>query len=412
MTVPRAAGFDQTLAFLREGYRFIGSRCDALRTDIFRTRIMLRRVTCVRGEAAARMFYGGGCFTRRGAMPPTVLRLLQDKGSVQMLDGAAHHHRKTLFIELLMGSQAERDFLYVFEAEWHDAILRWSRQPRVVLLDEVNLVLTRAACRWTRVPLDDVDPQRLCRELSSMIEYAGHPGPRMVAALARRRSAERFVATLLKDLRAQDGWASPAARIANFRDADCQLLSLDAATVELLNILRPIVAIGRFVIFAALALHDHPNWRTALQGGGDDLYQRFAEEVRRLYPFFPVIGGIALCDFDWNGHRFSKGDWVLLDLHGTNHDPCLFPDPMAFDPNRAPDWRDQGFDFVPQGGGKVAGSHRCPGEQLTVATIRSATRMLVERMDYAVPPQDLSMPLNRLPARQASGMILQDVAPR
>ncbi|MEE2861124.1 MAG: cytochrome P450 [Pseudomonadota bacterium] len=412
MTVPRTTGFDQTLAFLREGYRFIGSRCDALQTDIFRTRIMLRRVTCLRGEAAAQMFYGGGCFTRRGAMPPTVLRLLQDKGSVQMLDGAAHRHRKALFIELLMGRQAERDFLHIFEAEWQVAMLRWSRQPRIVLLDEVNLVLTRAACRWTGVPLDDVDPQRLCRELSSMIEYAGHPGPRMVVALARRRSAERFVRALLKDLRAQDGRDSPAARIAGFRDADGQLLSLDAATVELLNILRPIVAIGRFVMFAALALHDHPDWRTALQGAGDDLYQRFAEEVRRLYPFFPVIGGVALCDFDWNGHRFGKGDWVLLDLHGTNHDPRLFPDPMAFDPCRAPDWRDQAFDFVPQGGGKVAGSHRCPGEQLTVATIRSATRMLVEQMHYAVPPQNLSMPLNRLPARPASGMILRDVAPR
>ncbi len=41
------------------------------------------------------MFYSGDRFTRTGgAMPPTVLRLLQDKGSVQQLDGAAHlQHR-------------------------------------------------------------------------------------------------------------------------------------------------------------------------------------------------------------------------------------------------------------------------------------------------------------------------------
>jgi fatty-acid peroxygenase len=39
--LPHAEGFDQTLAFLREGYRFIGARCDALGSDAFRARLML-----------------------------------------------------------------------------------------------------------------------------------------------------------------------------------------------------------------------------------------------------------------------------------------------------------------------------------------------------------------------------------
>ncbi|MFC0201125.1 cytochrome P450 [Paracoccus rhizosphaerae] len=401
---------DHTLAFLREGYGFIGARCDAFGTDMFQTRIMLRRVTCLRGEEAARMFYGGGCFTRRSAMPPTVLRLLQDKGSVQMLDGAAHRHRKALFIDLLMGSMAEQDFLDLFEAEWVTAMEGWSRQPQIVLLDEVNLVLTRAACRWAGVPLTGRSAERMCRDLSAMIEYAGHVGPRMLAAMARRRSAERFVRSVLEQQRIEGSADSPVARIALFRDPDGQLLSLNAATVELLNVLRPIVAIGRYVMFSALALHDRPDWREALQGAGDKLYDSFAEEVRRLYPFFPVIGGISRCGFDWRGHRFSKGDWVLLDLYGTNHDPRRFPEPMVFDPDRVLTWQDQGFDFVPQGGGRIAESHRCPGEQLTVAIIRSATRLLVERMDYAVPPQDLAIPLNRMPAGPKSGMILSRVA--
>ena len=33
------------------------------------------------------------------------------------------------------------------------------------------------------------------------------------------------------------------------------------AAVELLNLLRPTVAIARFIVFAALALHLHPEWR-------------------------------------------------------------------------------------------------------------------------------------------------------
>lgn len=412
MNVPKSGGFDETLAFLREGYDFIGTRCDALGTDLFRTRIMLRPVTCLRGEAAAQMFYGSGCFTRRGAMPQTVLRLLQDKGSVQLLDGEAHRHRKALFTGLLMDEVAVDRFVDLFREEWRAATEEWARRPSIVLLDEVNLVLTRAVCRWAGVPLDRRRDVHLCRELGSMIEHAGHVGPKVLLALARRRSAERFATSVLSRLRNAGEAATPAARIAQFRDPDGQLLGIDAAGVELLNILRPTVAIGRFVMFAALALHDHPHWAAALAGAEDGAYDRFAEEVRRLYPFFPVIGGVALCDLTWREHQFAKGDWVLLDLHGTNHDPRRFPDPHTFDPDRAPSWRDQGFDFVPQGGGAAHQSHRCPGEQLTVATLREATRLLVEETEYTVPPQDLSMPLNRMPARPMSGMVLSNVRRR
>ncbi|MER8545794.1 hypothetical protein [Mesorhizobium sp. M0684] len=94
--IPRAA-FDSTLALLREGYDFISARCRRMNTDIFATRLMLRPAICVRGAEAAEMFYGGDHFTRIGAMPQTTLRLLQDKGSVQALDGAAHRHRKARF---------------------------------------------------------------------------------------------------------------------------------------------------------------------------------------------------------------------------------------------------------------------------------------------------------------------------
>jgi len=38
-----------TAAFLREGYGFIGNRCRALESNAFRTRLMLRQVTCLCG---------------------------------------------------------------------------------------------------------------------------------------------------------------------------------------------------------------------------------------------------------------------------------------------------------------------------------------------------------------------------
>jgi fatty-acid peroxygenase len=114
--------------------------------------------------------------------------------------------------------------------------------------------------------------------------------------------------------------------------------------------------------------------------------------------------------FTWNGHPFAYDDWVLLDLHGTNHDPRLFPEPDAFRPERKLSWRNQGYDFIPQGAGDAHSNHRCPGEQLTVAITREATRMLVEAMTYSVPDQDLSMPLNQMPAKPKSRVILENVS--
>lgn len=411
-TVPRLPGFDHSLALLREGYGFISSRCDRLGTDMFRTRIMLRPVTCLRGQAAAEMVYCGTHFTRNGAMPATVLRLLQDKGSVQALDDAAHHHRKALFVDLLMSDAAEAGFLQLFTEEWRQAMGDWATRPSIMLFDEANLVLTRAICRWMGVPLDPGRDVRLCRELSAMIESTASVGPRVLGALALRRRAERFIVGLVRKLRAEPYGAAPhipLARIALFRGSDGKLLPDEVAAVEVLNILRPTVAIGRFIMFAALALAQHPHWPQALHGAGTEAYERFAEEVRRLYPFFPAIGGIAREAFAWRGHRFEKGDWVLLDLYGTNHDPRRFPHPASFAPGQAPSWRAADYGFVPQGAGPVRQSHKCPGERLTVATLREATRLLVEEMDYELPLQDLSVPLHRLPARTKDGMILANV---
>lgn len=405
--VPRLKGFDHTIGFVRAGYGFVQRHCDALGTDRFRARIMLRPVLCARGESAARMFYGGEAFTRQGAMPPTVLRLLQDKGSVQVLDGASHRHRKALFVDLLMGDAPKAAFIALFEEEWNAAMAEWAKRREIVLFDEVNLVLTRAVCRWTGVPVDQIGAARLCHELTSMIENAGRIGPAVLVALNRRRRTEARIKALLDKVRADEhDPASMLGRIVRFKDHDGRALDPESATVEVLNILRPTVAIGRFIMFAAMALHEHPQWRAALNGAPDAAYEAFTEEVRRVYPFFPVVGGVARETLDWNGCRIGKGDWVLLDLFGTDHDPRRFPAPAAFDPDRAPSWRAQGFDFVPQGGGHTPISHRCPGEELTVAVICAALRFLVERMDYSVPQQDLSLSLNRMPARPRSGFRL------
>lgn len=407
--VPRTPGLDNTLAFLREAYTFVSRRCDRLGSDLFRTRIMLTPVVCMRGAAAARFFYEGDHFTRKGAMPQTTLRLLQDKGSVQSLDGAAHRHRKGLFMSL-MTPESVAHTANLLEAHWREALPRWGAAGEVVLLEEMGELITRTACDWAGVPVPEREIPALSHELEMMIAQAGSIRPATLWALHLRRRTERRVRRLVERVRAGEV-SSPEGTalsvMARHRDPSGQLLDAATVAVEIINLLRPMVAVRRFIAFAALALHEYPEWRERLLANEADL-EPFVQEVRRYYPFFPIIGGRAREDLEWGGHRFRKGDWAILDLYGTNHDTRSWEAPDRFRPERFRGWPGDAFTLVPQGAGDFMTGHRCPGEWITIALIKRAVSLLCA-MRYDVPPQDLSIGLDRMPTAPRSGFVMSRV---
>jgi fatty-acid peroxygenase len=409
--IPRDPSFDSTLAFLREGYRFIANRCDRLRSDVFATRLMLQRVICLRGADAARAFYAPGRFTRRRAIPLSALTLLQDRGSVQTLDGRAHHHRKQLFMALTMAPDRVADLIAGFDREWRSRARTWPHRPRIVLHDELQTILCRAAFAWAGLPLGEDEAEQRARELGAMIEGAGSVGPRNWRAQWLRRGVERRLARFVGDLRHGRVGAlrgTPAHAITWHRGHDGRRLSRRTAAVELINLLRPTVAVARYVTFAALALHDHPDAREYLRHRG--AIEPFVQEVRRFYPFFPAVGGRARQAFSVRDYHVPRGTWVLLDLYGTNHDAAHWRDPDAFRPERFAGWQGDPFAFIPQGGGDHASGHRCPGEAITNGLMQAAVRGLLE-MEYDVPSQDLRVDLTRVPALPASGFVIARVRP-
>lgn len=408
---PREPGVDSTLALLREGYGFIARRCDLYCSEAFETRLMLRPVVCARGMDAATMFYHPKRFTRRGAVPPTTVALLQDFGSVQQLDGAQHQHRKQMFLGIL-GPDSTARMAWILAEEWGARAARWPGQDRVVLQREVEQILCRTACRWAGVPLPDEEVGQRTRELVSMIEGAGSIGPSLMRGAVLRRRTERWIRKVVQKLRADgpDGSGTPAQLVAAHRELDGSRLDDQKAAVELLNLLRPIVAVSRWVTFSALALHRYPHYRHRLEGGEARLLHHFVQEVRRFYPFFPMVGGRVNEPFEWRGRSFEKGEWVMLDLYGTNHDARLWDRPERFDPDRFRSWQGGEYDFIPQGAGDVAQSHRCPGENPSIALMMTAVRELVS-IRYDVPEQDLAFSLARFPTLPASGFVMCNVRP-
>jgi fatty-acid peroxygenase len=379
-----------------------------METDIFGTRLLLRQVVCITGEDAAELFYSGDRFTRQGAMPPTTMRLLQDKGSVQSLDAAAHRHRKQMFMSLMDEASIARLGTMIEDA-WHVRIGEWRQTERVVLHDAAREVLCQAVCGWAGVPLAAEDVAKRSQEFGAMIDGAGSVGLPLVRGMLLRARNERWARRVIDDIRsgALDVPAGCAAKvIASHREPDGKQLTATVAAVELINVLRPTVAIARFVVFAALALHEHPAQRQWLLAGGDEERELFVQEVRRFYPFFPFIGGRARHEFAWRGHRFGKGDWVLLDLYGTNHDPRIWDDPESFRPERFRTWNGSAFNFISQGGGDYYQDHRCPGEWITIDLLKRSVTILTSAMEYDVPEQDLRISLRQMPAIPKSRFVI------
>jgi fatty-acid peroxygenase len=407
---------DGSIALMAEGYLYGRHRFERAGTDVFDTRLMLRPATVVYGADAAQMFYDGERFGRERAMPTSVMHLLQDEGSVQSLTGESHRRRKSLFVELLMDDEAIGDLQSVYRNEWARAVRSWTGE--VVLHDELTMILTRAALRWVGVTPSTVDVERLRAELIAMIDNAGSFGPASWLARGRRRSAERWAREVVAAERREaarlhrtgrkdsppDARQTPVRRLATALGDDGELLPVDVAAVELLNVLRPTVAVARFIVFGAHAMNRWPGWRRRLRTGAaperDALL--LTHEVRRCYPFFPVVGGRALRGFEWRDRSFEEGDWVLLDLFATNHDERIWGDSTVFRPDRFRDWDGDPFTLVPQGAGDAATGHRCPGERATVALMQTAVLELA-RLDYYLPEQDLSIALTHFPALPKSG---------
>ena len=366
---------------------------------------MLEPALCVTGVAAARGFYDETRFTRAGAAPRFLRATLFGEGGVQGLDGTAHRHRKAQFLRLL--GPGRTDALTRRAAE---GIAGLRDHGRLRLQDAFEEVLTAAVCDWAglRLPAEEV-PDR-SRMLSQLFEHAGSVDPRHLLARRARRRAEAWAACQIDAVRgghlalAED---APLARIAAWTGPGGDPLEVRVAAVELLNVLRPFVAISAFLTFAAHALATEDGEAVRLAADPDRI-PLFVQEVRRTYPFFPLVVARARQPTRWMGFDLPRGRLVALDLWGTNRDPAAWRDPDIFRPERFADWQGDPFTLIPQGGGDHAAGHRCPGEWVTKDVMEAATRVLVGLADWAsLPPQDLALDMRNLPGLPRDRMIVR-----
>lgn len=403
---------DQTMALLREGYALLPNRRIDAHGEDFRTHLLGRRVVCVRGEHAARSFYDESLFVRHGALPEPVQRTLTGLGAVHGLDGNPHRHRKSMFLTL-QHPHVVRDVVEHISREWDAATRRWPQAGLVVLFDETANVLLRGICAWAGVAVDDARTREWAADMVAMVDGFATPGPRHWRARMARRRAERRIEQMVHQARRGERTVAAGSmleRVMLHRGLDGEPLPARLVAVEMLNVLRPTVAIAWFVAFAAHALHRWPQHRRRLQQQDQTFAEGFAHELRRFYPFAPFMGAVARREVPWAGDTIETGTLVLLDIFGQHHDASLWKRPYAFWPERFTGHRPGEFEIVPQGGGATATGHRCPGEDVVVEVLKALVPRLA-RMTYELGGQDLTIPLSRIPTAPRSGVVLTNPRP-
>ncbi|WP_210489067.1 cytochrome P450 [Rufibacter aurantiacus] len=409
--IPHEKVLDNSLNLLLEGFPFIHNRVKRFNSNIFKTRIMFQNVICLHGVEAAKVFYDPDKFMRYQAIPNRIQRTLMGKDAIQTMDGEGHLHRKAMFMSLMTP-----DSLYklnrLLTQQWQAAIHRWEHMEEVVLFEETQDLLCRVACAWTGVPLIQEDVRRRASDFAAMVDAFGAVGPRHMRGRIARKRAEAWIEDVIERIRngkLKVPENSPAHVIAFHRDIEDKPLDVHMAAVELINLLRPIVAIAWYITFGAVALHEHPVARRKIAEGEEGYVEMFVQEVRRYYPFGPFLGNRVKKDFTWGGHKFKKGTLVFLDMYGTLHDEQIWENPDEFYPYRFRDWDGSAFNFIPQGGGDHFTGHRCAGEWVTIEAMKVSMVFLSRYMEYEVPTQDLSFSLERMPTYPNSKFIMRNV---
>ncbi len=392
----RASTPDALIPLLRDPYRWTAKQCEALGVDVFEARLMLTPTIFMRGREAAELFYSPEHFARGGAAPRRLIQSLFGAGGVQTLDGSPHRSRKAMFLSLMAPTSMER-LQRCARHHWYRAAKSWGSRS-VPLYPEVRRLTTRAVCDWAGVPLEDGDVSSKTDLLTQLYEGAGAVGPKHWMARLARGRADRWIASLVETTRRNEPAlveGLPAWIIATWRDDRGRFLPARVAAVEILNLLRPAVATAVYVVFMAHALTRFVTTSAAL---ASELDEEVIHEVRRFYPFFPAVVARVRETFHWRRMRFPRGQRVILDLYGTNHDPALWEEPDAFRPTRFDKRAPGRFDFVPQGGGEHATGHRCAGEAATFALLQVALEMLGRRLSCRLKSTDWELDMSRLPA--------------
>ncbi len=374
----------ETLAWVADPFAFLNERFRR-HGPVFKTRLLGDNVLCCGGPEAFTAFVDTTRFTRVGASPPHIERLV-GAGTLPFVDGPGQKRNKRLLLQAFR-PEALSAYLTSIAPVIDRFAESWAGKQRFSWSPEL--------ARLTLVIFDTLfvgaDPSTENLELKRNLEDF-LPGilalPIPVGGYPRAMRARKFLVDYLaKVVRARR--AEPRQDAVSFilaaRDGAGRGFTDEEVTAEMLHILFAGYGamIGNFG-YAVWALADHADVRErarreVLEHTRPDVtfdqlakltfVQQFWKEILRFYPTVPhTFLTRVVAPTTVGGFHVPAGWKAMGVIQSALHDGRVYRDPEKFDPDRfGPDRaedRQAPNAFVPQGGG-APDDHRCLGESVS-----------------------------------------------
>jgi cytochrome P450 len=385
---PDLSRWMMSTGFIFQPTKFLDA-CHERIGDYFTLKPAPGRTLVVTADPAAvkQVFTGDPALLHAGEANVVLAPLLGNR-SVLLLDGAEHLRQRKLMLPPFHG---ERMRLYVRAmeeaAEWH--IAGWPRRRPFAVLPSMQAITLDVIMRAVFGVDDAAGRERLARPLRRQLDAVasrlqvflllatsnrGEPGTRgpWARIAAARRQADEQIYQQIRARRADprsEQRTDVFSMLLAARDEDGEPLS-DA---ELRDELMTLLVAGHETTATAMAwtlerIVRHPEVLERLQSqpGDDEYLDAVIKETLRLRPVVPAVARKLMVPMEFGGWQLPPGVHVAPSIYLLHRRPDLYPDPLAFRPERFLGVTPGTYEWIPFGGGV----RRCLGASFALIEMR------------------------------------------
>jgi cytochrome P450 family 135 len=366
---PRIPEALQTIEWMARPTAFL-RRCGERYGDVFTIRVSTTGAPMVltSDTELIRKLFTEYADVARGGASTTALEPFVGSRSILLLDGAEHLRQRRLILPPLHGETMRAQAPLVAELAERE-LASWPRGEPVATLPRMRALTLEVVLRLVFGVRDraEVEPLRAAIERPLRITSSL---PRLIGlARGMRRPWQMFdravavldaeVAKAIARRRADPHEGSVLDLLLAARDEDGEPLS-DA---ELRDQLVTLLAAGHETTASGLAwaferLSRHPEALHRIRAGDDAYLDATVREVLRVRPVLVLTPRRLNAPLTFGGHDLPAGAFVSACSYLVHRRPDLYPDPLAFRPERWLEGRElPPYAFIPFGGG----GRRCPG---------------------------------------------------
>lgn len=392
---------------------------------VFKTRLFGINFVIVSGHEAFHQFATDPKIQRGGTDPVSVQQMFHN--SLALIDGPEHHARKDVMLEAVRTDEAMAAYLERMQGVWGAHVERWATSGTVTLRPDLQLASAElTAALYTgdqsKGHIDELNSILAAMRYSLQILPLPIPGTPYAKALKGRKRLDVLIEQAIQ-------------RHADHPEQYDDIVSRMVAAAprhgvpmeKLLGDVRHLIFAGQagfFVPFILLTmvLGQRPELRERARAevqavspdGQVTLEQlerltflgQLSKEVRRFFAMnSATFFGKAVEDVEIGGYQVPQGWGVIGAIHINQRNPQVFADADTFDPDRFEAAREAALppgSYVPHGDGE-RNHHRCPGEDMVTIAIKLYLTLLLRKVDWSLPAQDLTL-TNELFPLPASGL--------